>query len=101
MVIGLIPDCDLDQVQSIGNAAGDGARIALLNREQRDLAARASQEVHYVETAVEPTFQEYFVDAMVLPHARDKFEHIEDLLSNIKSSDLRPSQRRRVHNDRA
>ena len=101
MVIGLIPDCDLDQVLSIGNAAGDGARIALLNREQRDLGARASREVHYVETAVEPTFQEYFVDAMDLPHARDKFEHIEDLLSNIKSNNLRPSQRRRERNDRA
>jgi uncharacterized 2Fe-2S/4Fe-4S cluster protein (DUF4445 family) len=100
MIIGMIPDCDLDQVQSIGNAAGDGARIALLNREQRDLAARAAREVHYVETAVEPAFQEYFVDAMVMPHARDKFEHIEDLLSTIKSSDSRPSRRRRKHSDR-
>ena len=31
MILGLIPDCPLDKVQSAGNAAGTGARIALLN----------------------------------------------------------------------
>ncbi len=36
MLIGLIPDCELDRVYAVGNAAGDGARIALLNIEKRN-----------------------------------------------------------------
>ena len=35
MILGLIPDCDLEKVTAVGNAAGDGARIALLNKEKR------------------------------------------------------------------
>jgi uncharacterized 2Fe-2S/4Fe-4S cluster protein (DUF4445 family) len=76
MVLGLIPDCDLTKVGSAGNAAGTGARIALVN-----LAARAEIEavvrrVEKVETAVEPRFQEHFVRAMALPHKTDPFPHL-------------------------
>lgn len=77
MQIGLIPDCDLEQVVTIGNAAGDGARIALLNAEQRQHIQQLVQEVIYVETASEPAFQDYFVDALNLPHASDPFPHLE------------------------
>jgi uncharacterized 2Fe-2S/4Fe-4S cluster protein (DUF4445 family) len=76
MTIGMIPDCELEHVSSAGNAAGTGARIALLS-----LAARAEIEstirrVEKVETAIEPKFQEYFVAAMNLPHASDPFPHL-------------------------
>src|SRR3970040_297989 len=40
MALGLIPDCDLSRVTAVGNAAGDGARIALLNRQARLEATR-------------------------------------------------------------
>jgi uncharacterized 2Fe-2S/4Fe-4S cluster protein (DUF4445 family) len=80
MIIGLIPDCDLAHVQAVGNAAGDGARLALLNLEQRRLAARAARDVEYVETAVEGRFQEYFVAAMNLPHASDPFPHLAGII---------------------
>src|SRR4030067_3309968 len=40
MLLGMIPDCDLGKVAAVGNAAGDGARIGLLNRAQRLEAAR-------------------------------------------------------------
>ena len=63
--IGLVPDCE--QIVAAGNAAGDGARIALLNRDQRNAAAAAARAVDYVETAIEPAFQEYFVAAMAFP----------------------------------
>jgi uncharacterized 2Fe-2S/4Fe-4S cluster protein (DUF4445 family) len=80
MVLGLIPDCALEQVTAVGNAAGDGARIALLNRDERAEVARLVPGIEYVETAVEPAFQEEFVAAMALPHASDPFPHLKDIL---------------------
>jgi len=69
MVLGMIPDCPLDKVSSAGNAAGTGARIALLNQQARDDIERIIRQVEKIETAVEPRFQEHFVEAMGLPHS--------------------------------
>jgi len=80
MVLGLIPDCDLKNVYAVGNAAGDGARIALLNRERRREAQKLARWVQYVSTAVEPKFQDEFVAAMHLPHASDPFPHLAGIL---------------------
>jgi uncharacterized 2Fe-2S/4Fe-4S cluster protein (DUF4445 family) len=80
MILGLIPDCALDQVYAVGNAAGDGARIALLNREKRASAQSLAYRVRYIETAVDPAFQEEFVGALHLPHASDPFPHLEGQL---------------------
>lgn len=77
MTIGMIPDCDLRRVEAIGNAAGDGACIALLNLEQRRAAQMLARRVEYVETAAHPHFHDYFVDAMAFPHANDRFPHLE------------------------
>ncbi|HWT96203.1 MAG TPA: ASKHA domain-containing protein, partial [Terriglobales bacterium] len=76
MVLGMIPDCDLAKVTSAGNAAGTGARIALLNRAARDEIARVVKQVEKVETAVEPKFQEHFVGAMALPHKTAPYPHL-------------------------
>ena len=73
MVLGLIPDCDLDKVESAGNAAGTGARIALLNVDARREIESVVRGIEKIETAVEPRFQEYFVDAMAIPNRRDEF----------------------------
>jgi uncharacterized 2Fe-2S/4Fe-4S cluster protein (DUF4445 family) len=81
MVIGLIPDCDSARVRAVGNSAGDGARIALLNAAQRRVAHRAAREVEYVETAAQPTFMDRFVEAMSLPHSDDPFPHLVGLIS--------------------
>ncbi len=80
MILGLIPDCDLEQVYAVGNAAGDGARIALLNRHKRKEAQNVAHWVQYVETAVDPDFQNEFVGAIHLPHASDAFPHLDGLL---------------------
>ncbi len=68
MILGMIPDCDLAKVTSAGNAAGTGARIALLNLASRDEISRVVRSVEKVETAVEPLFQQHFVEAMAIPH---------------------------------
>ncbi len=77
MILGMIPDCALERVQAVGNSAGDGARIALLDREQRLEAARLAGWVEHVQTATEPTFQDQFVAALALPHASDAFPHLQ------------------------
>lgn len=84
LIIGLIPDCDPEAVRAVGNAAGDGARIALLNRQQRGDLRRIVDQVEYVETATEPHFQEYFVEAMALPHGRDPFPHLGELVPELE-----------------
>ena len=80
MILGLIPDCDLAHVHAVGNAAGDGARIALLNKQKRQEAQALVEWVTYVETAVDPDFQDEFASAIHLPHASDSFTHIADIL---------------------
>jgi uncharacterized 2Fe-2S/4Fe-4S cluster protein (DUF4445 family) len=67
-VLGMIPDCDLSQVASAGNAAGTGARIALLDSRSRSTIEKLVREVEKIETAIEPRFQEHFVEAMAIPH---------------------------------
>jgi uncharacterized 2Fe-2S/4Fe-4S cluster protein (DUF4445 family) len=68
MVLGLVPDCPLEHVTSAGNAAGTGARITLLDRKARAEIEDTVRQVQKVETAVEPRFQEHFVNAMAIPH---------------------------------
>lgn len=80
MLLGLIPDCELDKVSAAGNAAGDGARVALLNKDKREEAQRIAEWVTYVETAVDPSFQDEFVGAIAIPHASDAFPHLSDIL---------------------
>jgi uncharacterized 2Fe-2S/4Fe-4S cluster protein (DUF4445 family) len=76
LVLGLVPDCDPGGVSSAGNAAGTGARIALLNRGAREEIERVVAGVEKVETAVEPRFQEHFVQAMAIPHDRDPYARL-------------------------
>jgi uncharacterized 2Fe-2S/4Fe-4S cluster protein (DUF4445 family) len=67
MVLGMIPDCPLAQVSSAGNAAGTGARLALLSQAARVEIEKRSRSVEKMETAIEPDFQKYFVEAMGFP----------------------------------
>jgi uncharacterized 2Fe-2S/4Fe-4S cluster protein (DUF4445 family) len=93
MILGLIPDAPLDQVRAAGNAAGDGARIALLNRQRRAEAGALARRVRYLETAVDPDFQEEFVAALDLPHARDAFPHLEGMLPERREAPRRKRRR--------
>jgi uncharacterized 2Fe-2S/4Fe-4S cluster protein (DUF4445 family) len=76
MTLGLVPDCDLDRVASAGNAAGTGARIALLNLAARAEIERVVREIEKIETAIEPNFQNLFVAAMAIPNKQDAFPNL-------------------------
>ncbi len=76
MVLGMIPDAPLEKVTSAGNAAGTGARIALCNVGARDAIEDTVRHIHKVETAIEPRFQEHFVNASAIPHAIDAFPNL-------------------------
>ena len=76
MVLGLIPDCDLAHVRSAGNAAGTGALIALLSGAARVEIEAVVRRVEKIETAVEPRFQQHFVEAMAFPHKTAAFPHL-------------------------
>ena len=82
MVLGMIPDCELSRVVSVGNSAGDGARIALLDKNQREEARRLARWTQYVGIALEPRFQDAFVEAIPLPHSVDVFPHLSETLAN-------------------
>ena len=73
MVLGLIPDCDLSDVKAVGNAAGTGALMALLNRDHRREIETEVNRIEKIETALEPHFQQLFIDAMALPNKVDPF----------------------------
>jgi uncharacterized 2Fe-2S/4Fe-4S cluster protein (DUF4445 family) len=76
LVLGLVPDCDPARVTAAGNAAGTGARIALLNRKARAEIEEVVRRVEKIETAVEPRFQEHFVNAMAIPHDVDAYPRL-------------------------
>ena len=78
MVLGLIPDCDLAEVRAVGNAAGTGALMALLNRDHRREIEREVARIEKIETALEPHFQQLFVDAMALPNKVDPFPKLSE-----------------------
>jgi uncharacterized 2Fe-2S/4Fe-4S cluster protein (DUF4445 family) len=68
LAIGMFPDCDIDKIVSVGNAAGDGCRAALLNRDKRIEADWISRNVEYMELTLEEDFQWQLVEAIHLPH---------------------------------
>ncbi len=80
MVLGMFPDCDLGNVYAVGNAAGDGARIALLNRDKRREADEIAKKVDYIELTIESDFQNEFMEAMQIPHMKDAFPHLEGIV---------------------
>ena len=99
MVLGLIPDCDLEQVTSAGNAAGAGARMALLDRNARLEIAATIARAERIETAVADDFQAHFVGAMGLPHQSDPFPNLFAVVAPpeakmVESGDA-PKRRRR------
>ena len=88
MLIGLIPDCELDRVYAVGNAAGDGARIALLNVEKRNEIDGVTRKVERFELPTDPEFQNQFMLATSFPHMSEPFPHIAHLIPNRKADPM-------------
>ncbi|PVB63313.1 ASKHA domain-containing protein [Labrenzia sp. 011] len=100
MILGLIPDCPLDGVAGVGNAAGTGARMALLNRGHRREVEQTVRDIEKIETALEPKFQEHFVNAMALPNKVDAFPHLRQAVEipeprSVSEGDGSGGERRR------
>jgi len=80
LVMGLFPDCEIERIHGVGNAAGDGCRAALLNKKKRDEANWCARNVQYLELTVEETFEQDFMEAMQMPHMTDEFPHLEGVV---------------------
>jgi uncharacterized 2Fe-2S/4Fe-4S cluster protein (DUF4445 family) len=81
LVLGLVPDCEPERVTAAGNAAGTGARIALLNRAARTEIEGLVRRVEKVETALEPRFQDHFVEAMAIPHKTADYPNLRKVVA--------------------
>jgi uncharacterized 2Fe-2S/4Fe-4S cluster protein (DUF4445 family) len=80
IILGMVPDCDLAQVRSAGNAAGTGARIALLDATSRGVIETLVRRIEKVETAIEPRFQHLFVEAMAIPHKTATYTNLRKVV---------------------
>ncbi len=102
IILGMIPDCDLAQVRSAGNAAGTGARIALLDATSRGVIETLVRRIEKVETAIEPRFQQLFVEAMAIPHKTATYLHLRKVVDlpapkeSTSQSETRGRRPRRV-----
>jgi uncharacterized 2Fe-2S/4Fe-4S cluster protein (DUF4445 family) len=92
MVLGLIPDCPLERVTNAGNAAGTGARIALLNKKARVEIESLVKRIEKIETAVEPRFQEHFVNAMAFPSDPLTHPHLASVVTLPVRKELPPGE---------
>ncbi len=95
LVLGMIPDCDPAKVVSVGNAAGSGAVRALLSKHDRDEIIAVARTITKVETAIEPRFQEHFVQAMGLPHSSDPYARLGAVVALPARSDTSGAGRTR------
>jgi len=80
LTLGMFPDCPIEKVYAVGNAAGDGAIMALLNQGKRREASEKARWVEFLEIAVEPEFEKEFMKAMHIPHMKDPFPNLKSLL---------------------
>lgn len=97
MVLGMIPDCDLEQVSSANNAAGTGARIALLSKASRMEIEQRVRGIEKIETAIDENFQQHFVEAMAIPHATIEYTSLSEVvdLPEAVAPEKAPGRRRR------
>jgi uncharacterized 2Fe-2S/4Fe-4S cluster protein (DUF4445 family) len=107
IILGMVPDCDLAQVRSAGNAAGTGARIALLDSSSRGVIEELVRRIEKVETAIEPRFQQLFVEAMAIPHKTATYTHLRKVVDlpppkeSTSQSETRGRRPRRTEPPRA
>jgi uncharacterized 2Fe-2S/4Fe-4S cluster protein (DUF4445 family) len=81
LIMGLVPDCEVSNVKSVGNAAGTGARMCLLNKGHRTEIEDLVKRIEKIETALEPKFEDHFVAAMDFPNKIDPFPRLEQTVT--------------------
>jgi len=86
--VGMLPDLDLERIIPIGNAAGSGAKLALLNIDERYEAEEISVKAVFIELATHPMFVKEYMNSMYLPYKRlDKYPRTMNLLKRLRSID--------------
>ena len=65
--IGMLPRELEEKIVSIGNAAGEGARIAVRNQKEFETGCRIASEVEFLELATKKEFQDVYVDELEFP----------------------------------
>jgi uncharacterized 2Fe-2S/4Fe-4S cluster protein (DUF4445 family) len=70
LAIGLFPRCKPEAVSFVGNAAGHGAYLALINRDKREEADRIARWTEHIELATEESFQKEFIKALAFPERK-------------------------------
>ncbi len=71
--LGMFLDCKYENINVIGNAAGVGAKLALLSADDREEANRVIEDTEFVETAADENYQKYLSQAMTIPHKTQTF----------------------------
>lgn len=66
IAIGMLPPIPPARLRQVGNAAGAGARAALLSLRARDDAEKLARRMRYVELMTHPRFPDEFTDALLL-----------------------------------
>ncbi|KXB05631.1 hypothetical protein AKJ49_00360, partial [candidate division MSBL1 archaeon SCGC-AAA382A03] len=66
--IGLFPECDLDKVEPLGNAAGEGAKLALIDKEKMKEADKIPDLIKFIEIAGTEEFKNHYMETLYLPH---------------------------------
>jgi len=79
IVIGMLPPIPLDRFQQVGNAAGTGARLALISLSKRAQAEAVASRVHYIELASAPNFTQTFIQASYIGRYRMKHGEREEI----------------------
>ncbi len=95
LVLGLVPDCPVEGVRSVGNSAGAGAVRMLVSASQRAEIAATVRQIEKIETAIEPRFQELFVEAMAFPHQRAPTTHLARVVDLPERTVTKPHRRGR------
>ncbi len=67
--IGLVPAVSVEHIVAVGNAAGEGAKMALLSYREREAAARLPDFVEYLELSGRPEFNDIFAEALAFPRS--------------------------------
>ncbi len=95
MAIGLYPDVEMDRVEFLGNAAGIGAQLALLDTDTRAEAQRIVEQVEYYEIAGTDIFRDHFMASMYLPHQDfERYPRVKSRIESIRSVDDVPTPNR-------
>ena len=92
--IGMIPEFNLLDIEQVGNAAGTGSRMALLSKTARDEAKIVAKKVEYIELAIQPQYNQAYLDALMLPHKN--LELFPRTLKRLESSAISLSRLHKI-----